>query len=172
MRACAPSWGWPCIGHRAALIATVSQPGIHRGRLPSFLQSAPRSSPSSCPKPPALPTGFVVQSPARHRPGFPRREQCARAQSLVELNQGNVHSANLVRGWRALAPGTEPEARPTTYRCSTQGKAVLVLLDAPRPPRQPAAAGRPAFREGQNARRCAADAIWTSAVVRMAPGAS
>ena len=73
------------------------------------------------------PTGFVVQSPARIALDFPGVTNGS-GKSLLEFNQGNLRSANLVeaadRSRLVLNLKTA-----TTYRLQRQGKSLLILLD-------------------------------------------
>lgn len=75
----------------------------------------------------ALPTGFVTQSPARIALDFPDTTS-AMGKSAVQINQGNIRSANLVQ-----APGRSRVVlnlkQASSYRTELQGKSVLVYLD-------------------------------------------
>jgi type IV pilus assembly protein PilQ len=75
----------------------------------------------------ALPTGFVTQSPARIALDFPDTTS-ALGKSAVQINQGNIRSANLVQ-----APGRSRVVlnlkQAASYRTELQGKSVLVYLD-------------------------------------------
>lgn len=76
----------------------------------------------------ALPTGFVTQSPARIALDFPDTTS-AMGKPAVQINQGNIRSANLVQ-----APGRSRVVlnlkQATSYRTELQGKSVLVYLDS------------------------------------------
>lgn len=73
------------------------------------------------------PTGFVVQSPARIALDFPGVTNGS-GKSLLEFNQGNLRSANLVEaaGRSRLVLNLKTA---TTYRLQRQGKSLLILLD-------------------------------------------
>lgn len=75
----------------------------------------------------ADPTGFVVQSPARIALDFPGVTNDS-GKSLLEFNQGNLRSANLVEasGRSRLVLNLRTA---TTYRLQRQGKSLLILLD-------------------------------------------
>lgn len=75
----------------------------------------------------ADPTGFVVQSPARIALDFPGVTNGS-GKSLLEFNQGNLRSANLVEasGRSRLVLNLKTA---TTYRLQRQGKSLLILLD-------------------------------------------
>lgn len=75
----------------------------------------------------ADPTGFVVQSPARIALDFPGVSNGS-GKSLLEFNQGNLRSANLVEasGRSRLVLNLRTA---TTYRLQRQGKSLLILLD-------------------------------------------
>jgi len=75
----------------------------------------------------ADPTGFVVQSPARIALDFPGVSNGS-GKSLLEFNQGNLRSANLVEasGRSRLVLNLKTA---TTYRLQRQGNSLLILLD-------------------------------------------
>nr|WP_186827560.1 type IV pilus secretin PilQ [Comamonas testosteroni] len=75
----------------------------------------------------ADPTGFVVQSPARIALDFPGVTN-ASGKSLVDFNQGNLRSANIVEasGRSRLVLNLKTA---TTYRVQRQGKSLLIMLD-------------------------------------------
>lgn len=74
-----------------------------------------------------LPTGFVTQSPARIALDFPDTTS-ALGKSAVQINQGNIRSANLVQaaGRSRVVLNLKQAA---SYRTELQGKSVLVYLD-------------------------------------------
>lgn len=75
----------------------------------------------------ALPTGFATQSPARIALDFPGATS-ALGKSLVEINQGNLRSVNVVQtNGRSRVVLNLKQA--TAYRTELQGDALLVLLD-------------------------------------------
>lgn len=75
----------------------------------------------------ADPTGFAIQSPARIALDFPGATN-ATGKSMVELNQGNLRSINIVEasGRSRLVLNLKSA---TSYRTERQGKALLILLD-------------------------------------------
>ena len=75
----------------------------------------------------ADPSGFVIQSPARIALDFPGVSNGS-GKSIVEFNQGNLRSANIVEasGRSRLVLNLKSA---TTYRVQKQGKALLILLD-------------------------------------------
>ncbi|MBS0392678.1 MAG: type IV pilus secretin PilQ [Comamonadaceae bacterium] len=75
-----------------------------------------------------LPTGFSIQSPARIALDFPGVSN-ASGRTMVEINQGNVKSANIVQAGERSRIVLNLK-QPTSYRAELHGKAVLVLLDA------------------------------------------
>lgn len=75
----------------------------------------------------ALPTGFVTQSPARIALDFPGATSTL-GKSAVQINQGNIRSANLVQAsGRSRVVLNLKQA--SSYRTELQGKSVLVYLD-------------------------------------------
>lgn len=75
----------------------------------------------------AVPTGFATQSPARIALDFPGASN-AMGRSLVDINQGNLKSVNVVQaGGRSRVVLNLKQA--TSYRAEIQGKALLVQLD-------------------------------------------
>lgn len=75
---------------------------------------------------PALPTGFATQSPARIALDFPGISN-AMGKSLVEINQGNLKSVNVVQAdGRSRVVLNLKQA--TAYRAELQGDALMVVL--------------------------------------------
>ncbi len=75
----------------------------------------------------ALPAGFAIQSPARIALDFPGITS-GLSQSMIELHQGNLTTANVVEvGGRTRVVLNLRAA--TNYRTELQGNAVLVYLD-------------------------------------------
>lgn len=73
------------------------------------------------------PTGFAIQNPARIALDFPGVTNAA-GRSVVEINQGNIRSANIVQaGERSRVVLNLKQA--TSYRAEVQGKTVMVMLD-------------------------------------------
>ena len=74
-----------------------------------------------------LPTGFATQSPARIALDFPGTSN-AMGRSLVEINQGNLKSVNVVQaGTRSRVVLNLKKA--TAYRAEIEGNTLLVSLD-------------------------------------------
>ncbi|MEJ8293800.1 type IV pilus secretin PilQ [Delftia tsuruhatensis] len=90
----------------------------------------------------ADPTGFAIQSPARIALDFPGATN-ATGKSMVELNQGNLRSINIVEasGRSRLVLNLKSA---TSYRTERQGKALLILLD----PVAVSAAVKPSAQQG------------------------
>lgn len=95
-----------------------------------------------------LPTGFVTQSPARIALDFPDTTS-ALGKSAVQINQGNIRSANLVQ-----APGRSRVVlnlkQASSYRTELQGKSVLVYLDTNAAPMAATTAQPVSFAESAN----------------------
>lgn len=73
-----------------------------------------------------VPTGFAIQSPARIALDFPETSN-AIGRSLVDINQGNLKSVNVVQaGNRSRVVLNLKQA--TSYRAEIQGKTLLVSL--------------------------------------------
>ena len=74
-----------------------------------------------------LPTGFATQSPARIALDFPETAN-SMGRSLVEINQGNLKSVNIVQaGNRSRVVLNLKQA--TAYRAQIEGNTLLVSLD-------------------------------------------
>ncbi len=74
----------------------------------------------------AVPTGFAIQSPARIALDFPGVTN-GTGRSLIEINQGNIRSANIVEaGDRSRLVLNLKQ--PTAYQAELQGKSLLVSL--------------------------------------------
>ncbi|MGJ3700777.1 type IV pilus secretin PilQ [Variovorax sp. AFSI2.2] len=94
----------------------------------------------------ALPTGFVVQEPARIALDFPGVANAV-GRSAIEFNLGNLRTANVVQaGERSRVVLNLKHA--TTYQAEIQGRSLLVSLQpgTGQPPRTPSNAG---FAEGR-----------------------
>ncbi len=96
-----------------------------------------------------LPTGFAVQTPARIALDFPGTTN-ASGRSVVEINQGNVKSANIVEAGERSRIVLNLK-QPTSYRAELQGKTVLVLLDAVTGGARVPSGPSPVFAESHNA---------------------
>src|SRR5450830_1547791 len=95
----------------------------------------------------AVPTGFLIQSPARIALDFPGVTS-AMGRSTVEVNQGNLRSVSVVQaGDRTRVVLNLKQA--TTYRAQLQGKSLLVVLDAVALA-APAASAAPVFAESHS----------------------
>ncbi len=97
----------------------------------------------------ALPTGFVIQSPARIALDFPETTS-SMGKTAVQINQGNIRSANLVQasGRSRVVLNLKQAA---SYRTEIQGKSVLVYLDSTASPIVAANAQPVVFAESANA---------------------
>jgi type IV pilus assembly protein PilQ len=98
-----------------------------------------------------VPSGFTIQSPARIALDFPSVAN-AMGRSMVEMNQGNLKSANVVQaGERTRLVINLKQA--ANYKAELQGKALLIFLDpvATASP-TPAASNQPqtTFAENRN----------------------
>ncbi len=75
----------------------------------------------------AVPTGFTVQAPARIALDFPGVVNNV-GRSAVEINQGNLRSANVVQaGDRTRVVINLKQA--ASYQARTEGNALIVVLD-------------------------------------------
>jgi type IV pilus assembly protein PilQ len=75
----------------------------------------------------AVPTGFTIQSPARIALDFPGVAN-GLGRSQVEINQGNLKSANIVQaGERTRLVLNLKQA--TTYKAELQGKSLLIIME-------------------------------------------
>ena len=75
----------------------------------------------------AVPTGFTIQSPARIALDFPSTINSV-GKSLIELNQGNLRSANVVQaGDRTRVVINLKES--STYQAKLEGNTVLIILE-------------------------------------------
>ena len=75
---------------------------------------------------PAVPTGFVIQTPARIALDFPGVTNAV-GRSTIDVNQGNLRSVNIVQaGDRTRLVMNLKEA--TAYKTEIQGKSLLVSL--------------------------------------------
>lgn len=98
----------------------------------------------------AVPTGFIIQSPARIALDFPGVGN-ALGRSQVEINQGNIKSANVVQaGERTRLVLNLKQA--TSYRAEIQGKSLLIFMDQLAAASAPSASTQPqtTFAENRN----------------------
>ena len=77
--------------------------------------------------PAQAPTGFAIQNPARIALDF-QGVTNATGHALVEINQGNIRSANIVQAGERSRVVLNLK-QPTSYRAEVQGKTVVVSLD-------------------------------------------
>lgn len=75
----------------------------------------------------ALPTGFTIQSPARIALDFPGVVN-AMGRNTVELNQGNLRSANVVQAGDRTRVVINLK-QPAAYQAKLDGKTLLLVLD-------------------------------------------
>jgi len=75
----------------------------------------------------AVPSGFTIQSPARIALDFPGVVNAV-GRSAVELNQGNLRSANVVQAGDRTRLVINLK-QPASYQASTDGRTLLVVLD-------------------------------------------
>ncbi len=76
----------------------------------------------------AVPTGFSIQAPARIALDFPGVGN-SMGRSAVDLNLGNLRSANVVQAGDRTRVVLNLKA-PSTYKAEIQGKTLLITLDA------------------------------------------
>ncbi|MDA8445535.1 type IV pilus secretin PilQ [Paracidovorax valerianellae] len=106
---------WACAQTAIEAVQGVMQGGTELVRIDL---SQPLSS---------LPTGFAIQAPARIALDFPVTTN-ATGKSLVEVNQGNLKSVNIVQaGDRSRVVLNLKQ--PTSYRAEIQGKSLMVSLE-------------------------------------------
>src|SRR5438093_6382598 len=75
----------------------------------------------------AVPAGFTIQAPARIALDFPGVSN-AMGRSAVELNLGNLRSANVVQAGERTRVVLNLKA-PTAYKAEIQGKSLLITLE-------------------------------------------
>ncbi|MES2402487.1 MAG: type IV pilus secretin PilQ [Pseudomonadota bacterium] len=95
----------------------------------------------------AIPTGFTIQTPARIALDFPGVGN-AMGRSTVDINLGNLRSANVVQAGERARVVLNLKAS-TSYKAEIQGKALLISLD-PIVAAAPALAAQPVFAENRN----------------------
>jgi type IV pilus assembly protein PilQ len=96
----------------------------------------------------AVPSGFAIQAPARIALDFPNTTN-GTGKSLVEVNQGNLKSVNIVEaGDRSRVVLNLKQ--PTSYRAEIQGSALLVLLQPAAAPAATQTAAPAVFAESRN----------------------
>jgi type IV pilus assembly protein PilQ len=95
----------------------------------------------------AVPTGFSIQAPARIALDF-QGVTSSLGRSAIELNVGNVRSANLIQSGERTRLVLNLKT-PTTYRAEIQGKFILIMMDAQTAAASPAVASS-TFAENKN----------------------
>ncbi len=95
----------------------------------------------------AVPAGFSIQAPARIALDFPGISN-AMGRSTVDLNVGNLRSANVVQAGDRSRVVLNLKA-PTSYKAEVQGKALLITLE-PVAVAAPSPAAAPVFAENRN----------------------
>ena len=94
-----------------------------------------------------VPTGFTIQSPARIALDFPGVSN-SMGRSAVDLNLGNLRSANVVQAGERTRVVLNLKAS-TAYSTQIQGKSLLITL-APVAVAAPSAVAAPVFAESRN----------------------
>ncbi|MGV8803897.1 MAG: type IV pilus secretin PilQ [Polaromonas sp.] len=94
-----------------------------------------------------VPTGFSIQAPARIALDF-QGVANALGRSTVEVNLGNMRSANVVQAGERTRVVLNLKA-PAAYTTELQGKSLLVILAAPTVA-SPSVAAAPVFAESRN----------------------
>jgi type IV pilus assembly protein PilQ len=95
----------------------------------------------------AVPTGFTIQTPARIALDFPGVSN-AMGRTAVELNLGNLRSANVVQAGERTRVVLNLKA-PTAYKAEIQGKSLLIVLE-PATAAAPSVVAAPVFAENRN----------------------
>ena len=95
----------------------------------------------------AIPTGFSIQTPARIALDFPGVGN-AMGRSTVDINLGNLRSANVVQAGERSRVVLNLKAS-TAYKAEIQGKSLLISLD-PIVAAGPSSAAPQAFAENRN----------------------
>jgi type IV pilus assembly protein PilQ len=95
----------------------------------------------------AVPTGFSIQSPARIALDFPSISN-AMGRSAVEMNLGNLRSANVVQAGERTRVVLNLKSS-TGYKADIQGKSLVITLD-PVAVAAPTGVTPPAFAENRN----------------------
>lgn len=96
----------------------------------------------------SVPAGFAIQSPARIALDFPGVIN-AIGRNVIELNHGNVRSANVVQvGDRTRV--VINLKNPSAYQAKIDGKSLVVLLERPESGAPAPASAQAVFAESQN----------------------
>ncbi|MBP6849966.1 MAG: type IV pilus secretin PilQ [Rhodoferax sp.] len=96
----------------------------------------------------AIPSGFVIQSPARIALDFPGITN-GMGRSTIEINQGNLKSVSVVQAGDRTRVVLNLK-QPTAYKAQLQGKSLLVMLDGVAAVTASAPVAPPAFSESRN----------------------
>ena len=96
----------------------------------------------------SLPTGYILQSPARIALDFPGIGNSI-GRSAVDLNFGNLRSANVIQAGERTRIVLNLKA-PTAYKAEIQGKSLLITLEQAVIAAPAAASVAPAFAESRN----------------------
>ncbi len=96
----------------------------------------------------SLPTGFIIQNPARIALDFPGIGNSI-GRSAVDLNFGNLRSANVIQAGERTRIVLNLKA-PTAYKAEIQGKSLLITLEQAVIAAPAAASVAPAFAESRN----------------------
>ena len=94
-----------------------------------------------------VPTGFNIQSPARIALDFPGITNSL-GRSAIDLNLGNLRSANLVQAGERTRLVLNLKT-PTTYKAEIQGKSLLIIMD-PQAVAAPSATVSSVFAQSRN----------------------
>ena len=94
-----------------------------------------------------IPTGFSIQTPARIALDF-QAVSNAMGRSAVELNLGNLRSANVVQAGERTRVVLNLKS-PANYKAEIQGKSLLIILDA-QADAAIAVSAAPVFAESRN----------------------
>ncbi len=95
----------------------------------------------------SVPTGFTIQAPARIALDFPGVSTTL-SRSAVDLNLGNLHSANVVQAGERTRVVLNLKA-PTAYKAEIKGKSLLIILE-PVAVAASSTAATPIFAESRN----------------------
>jgi type IV pilus assembly protein PilQ len=95
----------------------------------------------------AVPTGFTIQTPARIALDFPGVGN-SMGRSAVDLNLGNLRSANVVQAGERTRVVLNLKAA-TAYTAQIEGKSLMIVL-APAAVASPAPSAAPVFAESRN----------------------
>lgn len=96
----------------------------------------------------AVPAGFAIQAPARIALDLPGATN-ALGRSLVEVNQGNLKSVNVVEAGERSRLVLNLK-QPTSYKAEVQGRLLLIMLDPVASASAAAQSAAPLFAENAN----------------------